>query len=706
MVNRRGQIVSGPYGMNARAYAARGWSVIPVSPQSKTCAVTGYTGASGAYPTRAEMEAWETSYALHNIGIRLPKDIIGIDVDAYGTKSGADTLAELEADLGELPPTYVITSRDDGISGIRLYRCDADAHWKGTAGAGIDILTWYHRYAVVFPSIHPDTAREYQWYHENTDKSYRLASCPSYADDIIPVLPRAWHDFLHSDQSGVKSGKLSHESIMDWLRDYGRGEPCDGMRRTEAIWLDALVDAADGGGAHDAMLSGVKAVIGDAVAGHPGMWDALERLGDAFKSGISSRRSSRDAATEWRRALYGAVRLYIGQDVPDEDPCLTMAAMAEGIVLGPGHKIVDREVVRQMAHEEAMRRIASLHEAEPPVAVRGDAFIRLDIPPVRMLVEGMLPWDGNSLLVAQRKAGKTTFVHNLIRSACDGEDFLAYGVEVPDDGKSIVLMDFEMIPGMLQDWLKSQGISPRGLERLQVLSFRGRNSSFNITSPHVRARWTQQLADVNAGYVILDCLAPAMYASNLNEDKNSEMGLFLSLIDEMLDQAGVSGMLAVHHMGHSGERGRGASRLRDWPETELHLVMDNGGEDDNGHLRPNAPRFLAGEGRFGALKEVMLGHDEKNRHLYVDGSDRMTEAVNKMKPLVLTYVAQNLGCSKNNIVQNITGLAKTKQMAISSLVDDELLCQHSGSRGAHNMWVASECPDPKFHSAKMRLRNR
>ena len=52
-------------------------------------------------------------------------EVIGIDVDHYISggkeKFGGDQLKELEAKLGPLPPTWISSSRSDGISGIRFF---------------------------------------------------------------------------------------------------------------------------------------------------------------------------------------------------------------------------------------------------------------------------------------------------------------------------------------------------------------------------------------------------------------------------------------------------------------------------------------------------------------------------------------------------------------------------------------------------------
>jgi hypothetical protein len=103
----------------------------------------------------------DNGHAGSNIALRLPDDVIGIDVDMYDGKRGRVTLAELETKWGELPPTWWSTSRNDG-SGIRFYRVPAGRRWPSVPGPGVEIIQHGHRYAVVYPSIHP-SGQPYRW---------------------------------------------------------------------------------------------------------------------------------------------------------------------------------------------------------------------------------------------------------------------------------------------------------------------------------------------------------------------------------------------------------------------------------------------------------------------------------------------------------------------------------------------------------------
>jgi hypothetical protein len=150
----------------------------------------GFTGRNGGDPSGADCHAWAEEEPDGNIAIRLPDGVIGIDVDAYNGKTGGQTLAEAEKRWGKLPPTYRSTSRDDGISGIRLYRIPtgielADRITFPDLGlGGIEIIQRHHRFVVCWPSIHPE-GRQYKWIAE-IDGS--IMDQPPALDDL-PYLP-------------------------------------------------------------------------------------------------------------------------------------------------------------------------------------------------------------------------------------------------------------------------------------------------------------------------------------------------------------------------------------------------------------------------------------------------------------------------------------------------------------------------------------
>jgi hypothetical protein len=215
------------------------------------------------------------------------------------------------------------------------------------------------------------------------------------------------------------------------------------------------------------------------------------------------------------------------------------------------------------------------------------------------------------LLAAQFKAGKTTFVVNLIRSLVDGDPFLNSYQVIPVEG-TVALFDFEMSDRQLDDWYRVHGILND--DRVLVIPMRGATSTFDLQDEHWRKHWVEFLKAHKVEYLVLDCLRPVLDALGLNE--HTETGLFLTAFDQLLREAGIPEALVVHHMGHQNERARGDSRLLDWPDVGWTLVREKGedGVDD-----PFAPRFFKAYGRDVDVAETALAYESSTRKLSIEG---------------------------------------------------------------------------------------
>lgn len=292
-----------------------------------------------------------------------------------------------------------------------------------------------------------------------------------------------------------------------------------------------------------------------------------------------------------------------------------------------------------------------------PDPVRLTDFLAEPDEEARYRVESLWPRDGRVLLAAQFKAGKSTLVANLIRCLVDGDDFLDRFVVEPAD--RVVLIDDELAPGMLRHWLRHQAI--RKTDAVNLVSLRGRLSTFNLLNASVRAEWARMIGP--ADVLIIDCLRPALDALGLSEDK--EAGRFLTALDELAREADVSELLLVHHMGHANERSRGDSRLLDWPDAIWKLVRDDAADD----LIPS--RFFSAIGRDVEQPEVRLHFDLETRQLSVDGPSRSQARAVGLEGAVQRWVHDNPGCTQNNIEQSVEGKTDAIRRAIKSLVRSE-----------------------------------
>jgi putative DNA primase/helicase len=156
----------GPYAAGAWTYREAGWEgVLPVVGKDVNLPRE-YTGRAGGWPSDEQVLAWVSGRGADNLALRVPGDVLGVDVDAYDGRRGLETLEWLTEQVGEpLPATWSSTSRDDG-SRIMFFRVPPDVEWVSDLGrdSDVQVVRHGHRYAVTWPSVHPRTGRTYRWY--------------------------------------------------------------------------------------------------------------------------------------------------------------------------------------------------------------------------------------------------------------------------------------------------------------------------------------------------------------------------------------------------------------------------------------------------------------------------------------------------------------------------------------------------------------
>lgn len=160
----------------ARAYAARGWSVIPFEPKGKRPSIA-WLEFQKRRATQDEIDAWFRHRRDANVGIvtGAVSDVVVLDIDvAHG---GAESLSELENEHGPLPITVEAAT---GGGGRHLYF----AHPGGTVpnrvglAPGIDVRG-DGGCVVAPPSLHA-SGRRYAWAIDRAPGEARLAPMPRW----------------------------------------------------------------------------------------------------------------------------------------------------------------------------------------------------------------------------------------------------------------------------------------------------------------------------------------------------------------------------------------------------------------------------------------------------------------------------------------------------------------------------------------------
>jgi hypothetical protein len=642
-----------PYAEAFEDYWAAGWrGILPLPYGQKTPPPAGYTGHDGVDPSYADCHAMAEEGPA-NICLRLPDGVIGIDVDDYNGKNGGATLSELVAKFGALPPTWLSTSRADGISGIRIYKVPAGTVLP-TKLTGIEFIQHWHRYIVAAPSLHPEGAT-YGWVDE---RDASTGYFPIF--DEVPELPARWLAGLQQvgREVAVKAD-LTGAELLATLTGLPKGEPCQHVLRAAGL-------ASAGGDRHDSYNAAVLAVAGAGRRGCPGAPGVLERLGESFVSeltdDIKGRGTRAEAVAEFKRGLVGALQIIAGESqgagCPDDvldwleiATALPTDDAGEILELTPYEQAVHRRFADLRVNDDAKTMLAAVKAGQAPT-LDGLPLVDFLAQPdeaERYRVEGLWPAEGRVLLAAAAKSGKTTMVvGNLIPALVDGRPFLGRFNVTPVAGR-VVLFNMEVGPRTLRGWMRRAGIN--ATNQVEVVNLRGKASALALGSDEGRRRLADYLARQQAEVVILDPLAPVLASLALDENSNADVAVFFAWWSEALGLAGVTDDLVVHHTGHAGERSRGASRLLDEPDAiwTLTKMKDTDG-DEADPIGMAGPRFLAAYGRDVDLIAEGLAFDSATGGLILTGKGRRETGSALVESLIWEGLQDGLPRSKNDIV--------------------------------------------------------
>lgn len=300
------QNVAHPFHDTVNAYRDLGFHPIPA--RGKRPSVKDYTHA--VEWGDAEYKKLAQQHADDNIGLQ-PHGFIVLDVDAASEhkRDGADgvrSLKELEARLGKLPATWTSTARGkDSPSRHYLYRLPKKywglnpqgKPWFHNPAPGIDMICEGLRHILVYPSIHPKTGTEYEWYDSKGEKS----GAPGLYD--LPLLPKAWiGQCLKPERTTTSTGK--HDVNMM-------------CRSVERVLNGYTMNPASKGSRHDTTLSTVHKLACMAGEGHRGATKAVEAIRRMFPR-IVDDRSENEAEAEFDRMIEKEDFTTIG-----DDPCGT-----------------------------------------------------------------------------------------------------------------------------------------------------------------------------------------------------------------------------------------------------------------------------------------------------------------------------------------------------------------------------------------------
>ncbi len=271
-----------------------------------------------------------------------------------------------------------------------------------------------------------------------------------------------------------------------------------------------------------------------------------------------------------------------------------------------------------------------------------DVLARPAEPPHR--VDGLIPSDAGTLIVAQRKTGKTTLELNLARSLILGEDFLGRFPVRAATGR-IGLLNYEVSAAQLARWADEAGVPP---DRLYLVNLRGRRNPLSHNED--RQRLAEQLVAHEVESIIVDPFGRAYGGASQND--SGEVGAWLADLDRWARaDVGARDVILTAHAGWDGERTRGASALEDWADSIITMVRDKDDEQ---------VRYLRAEGRDVLVEEDRLNFDADSRTLSLAGagsrkSAAKTRNVDELVEPVVKAVTAAPGITGNKLTQALRG---------------------------------------------------
>lgn len=381
-----------------------------------------------------------------------------------------------------------------------------------------------------------------------------------------------------------------------------------------------------------------------------GAFAVLEHGGD--HSAAAAALKARGYGTDWTHA----VEAYLG-GLSDTLPPMPQPADSppQSAGVGPPDEVLDArtlaelryrqdvaaEVRRQQINKEARRQVASAEFAstweEPPSFQTLTEELAVPDEPMRFRINRLLVAEGNAVLTAGFKAGKTTMCSNLLRSLADGDPFLnRFDVEVPNG--RVASFNYEVSPGQYKRWLRNIGI--KNTDQVCLLNLRGHH--LPLTDPQVEEWIVKWLTDRSVKVWIVDPFARAMVGCG-DENSNTDVGIVLDILDVIKRRAGVGELILPTHTGRGeqaagAERARGATRLDDWADARWLLTVDD-----------EARRFFRANGRDVDVDEELLTFDPDTGRLTMGGHDRRALKARDRGNEVVEWVREHPGLGFNEI---------------------------------------------------------
>lgn len=552
------------YGATASKYWTAGWKgVLPLPHGSKIPPPKNTTGHDGYYPSFPDIQAWIEDFPNGNLALRLPNTVVGIDVDHYGDKRGGDTLAHAESLWGPLPSTVRSTARDDGVSGIRLFRIPAGVELETVIrfpdrGLGdIEVCQKFHRYVVAWPSLHGPLQRRYRW----LDPEGNQVDIPRPGE--LPDLPASWLEGLKRKTTAEITATAD---AGETLSNLPGGEMSMNVAAHLAKSKTDLLGPS--GSRHDITRDNVLYFfrLAEPWRGETGIIQALQELHSAWLTAMTKDGSrTRDMAeSEWVRMVRGQRGHDLIASTPGQPSLADLMGNKPVLPSTPAPAPTPRDEENQRAAESFDD--LEYEDWDAPLGIDPDELLFAEEEGLTQSQTSWGPVDLEAVL-----AGDLTPEEPVILSRSDGKPVLYSGrvnafigesesgkswcallacLEEIRAGRNVVFLDFEDIPQNVVARLLSMGASVDVLR--SHFSYVGPDTPLG---PVERDELFGLLDRVTPSLIVVDGVNAAMTLIGLELEKNKDATQFHQLILKPLAMTGAAVVMIDHVPKNRDSRG-------------------------------------------------------------------------------------------------------------------------------------------------------
>lgn len=564
-------------------YLSRGWTIFPYEGQF------------------TPPKAWQRSVVDENtedlivssntpLALLLGKvsGVVAIDIDG---RNGGDAKKFLEHyGLGP-KSTRVHLSASPGSYHLLFKFPEELDHLQKTKGerTGVAALTGVDMLADGSHILLPPTVRV--GHPEKPDGEYRL-----HVDLPIADMPEALKvDWIAATTRQTPEGKAVGEISP---RDY------DQVLSLHKKNIEMAAEAKEGT-RDDTCMARISSSVRIALA-MPDVVLSVEKVREEFENGVPY--AIRDLDGKIQRAIEWAEK-HAWQE-------LTMpeGTLPDGI---PPEKAGEYfEELNKLRVREAAKRAFRIEVLEKETSVldigeieNGSVFLTTPTINPSWVVDGLIPFEGSTMLTGKFKSGKSTLMINLIQALTTGGKFLNR-FDVPH-AMNVAYVDMELGRDMAKRWIKE--LPNVNVDRLEYLNRKGRGYTLDMRSETLRAKWARMLIERDVDVLIIDPLSPIMSALGVDENSNEVVRPMLDAFDSLVVEANLKGLVVSHHTGHQDpNRARGATAFMDWASSFMSIIRQ-GEEYDS-------PRIFRANGRDVAVDTAELLFDRPSRTLKLAGS--------------------------------------------------------------------------------------